>query len=359
MKTYFIFFLIITAVIFVQPIHAQSQNNDKKLNDIFYKAIYEYDHGSMEKAVELLEECLDSEPDNAIFMYELASANYMLKNYDISIKICKKLIKHKDSNFMAYQLLGNAYDFKGNYEKALKTYDDGLKRFPNSARLYFEKAITYYSLDKINNAILNWETAVDLEPGYASSYYFLTKVFSESSEPIWSIIYGEIFLNIEPGTKRSLDISKILYDTYKRAISFEGDKVNIKMSKQISQETLPFTLNYELTQGLCSIAMNKTFSIKSLIELRKEFAKVWSDKYSEKFPLEIVNRHNKLIENGHFEAYNYWLFSEGDKEEFNTWFEKNEQKFHDFGKWTENNPFSIDSTNYFSMRVIIKLCRDK
>jgi tetratricopeptide (TPR) repeat protein len=248
-------------------------------------------------------------------------------------------------------------------DKAIETYDEGIKRFPDSGRLHFEKAIVYLSQNNLKEAVANWETAVNTEPDYSSSYYYLAKYYSLHSESVWALIYGEIFCNLEKNSKRTLEISKLLYDTYSKTINFNEGKTNIDVQITANPENLDyltFLMNYGIVSSLSTIDVEKNFNLANLIKIRKNFLSIWEQKgFLDDYPIVLLDWHQDLIDKGYFEAYNYWLFNAGNKDEFNAWYDSNESKFHDFDSWCSKNHIGVNTNNYFSKSYIKKLIKEK
>ncbi len=134
------------------------------------------------------------------------------------------VLDDKNSMDLYYELVGDCYDDMGKSDKSIDTYSDGLKKFPASGRLHLEIGIALMRKEKYNDALFHFEKGIEVNPEFPSNYYWASRIFcSYSTEKVWGMIYGEIFLNLERTTDRSKEISKLLYDTYKSQITFKGD----------------------------------------------------------------------------------------------------------------------------------------
>lgn len=344
---------IIAVFITCLTVYSQSQSDKDKAEKLFYDGIDYMHSGYIDKSIELLEEACELDPKNVVYPYELSYAYYLNEDYDEVIEILQKLKKHKDADHLVYELLGNAYDMKGRTKRSIEIYYQGLRRFPKSARLYFEIGVTYGRKNKLDSAVKNWEKAIEADPGFSSPYYQLAHLFSYTTEKIWTLIYGELFMNLERKTKRTLEISKLMYDVYKNNISYNGDKISVQFSKVSMPGTMGFSVSYELITTLSLIKLEKKVSISYLNKLRTNFSNIWdSSKPAEKYDVALFKWHKKLIDNGYFDAYNYWLFNAGNPEEFKKWHKENETKFSEFDAWMGANGLIIDSTNYFVRKKI-------
>ena len=74
-----------------------------------------------------------------------------------------------------------------------------------------------------NAAIQHWLTGAEKAPLFSSNYFFLSKTFVEKGNIAAGIIFGETFINLEPTTTRSREISLLLYKCWKDAIFVDGE----------------------------------------------------------------------------------------------------------------------------------------
>lgn len=324
------------------------------------EAIKIMDKGEIEKAISMLEESLNIDTKNYLYPYEIGYAHYLNKDYEKAIKILKKVIKFKKVKEDSFILLAGTLDVSGQPDEAIKIYDKGIKKFPNSGKLYFEKAIALEALEKYEEALNHWEKGIKLTPSYPSNYHAASIYYCKyTTEKLWGILYGELFLNMERGSKRTEEISKLIYDTYKSSIIMDSEsegKVSfsknneIVIPKNMNKFKFPFAMPYEMTMALAitSEMGNNNMGIASFHNIRKEFINHWYDaKRHKEYPNIIYDWHKKLIDKDYFESYNYWMLMKGNEEEFDIWYENNSQEFDDFLEWFSKNPLVIDNKNNF------------
>ena len=81
------------------------------------------------------------------------------------------------------------------------------------------------------DAIKWWEKGIEVDPNYSSNYYNACKYYYFTYDKVWSLIYGEIFVNLESYSKRTPEIKNILAGRLQEIIfgSIAGQK--IKMPK--------------------------------------------------------------------------------------------------------------------------------
>ena len=337
----------------------QSGSDKEKALEFGMEAIKIMDEGKYDEAIELLRKAEKLDPERIDYPYEIAYALYSQKEYKKAIKELKKTVIHKDATDQHFQLLGNCYDNIKKPEEALKVYKQGLEKFPNSGKLYLEQGIVEYFRENYDNAIGYWEKGVEVDPTFSSNYYWLGKIFSYTDERIWSVLYGEVFINLERNSKRTIEMSAILYDTYKKSINVTSDTSGgVSFSKIMTVDpTKEFKIPFQMTFGLTmtmslalEIISNETeISISSINNLRQNFISNWFDQKREKdYPNLLFDFHKQLKEKGYFEAYNYWFLMKGNEDEFGKWYENNETKFNEFADWFNENPLIVNENNYFS-----------
>ena len=340
-----------------------AQTDRSELDKQIGYAIMLMDNGAVDESIEALNELRKTVPDDFIIQYELAYAYYLKQDYAAAIKVLKKLRKNKDAEDILYQLLGNSYDVAGNPKLALGAYKQGLKRFPNSGRLYFEQGVVYGTkYNDFNTALACFEKGIEMDPAYPSNYFWASKLFCESSdEEIWGMIYGELFLNLEPGTQRTEEISRLLYDTYQSEITFPNDTtVSVSFSRNNVIDfaalidagrrilsVLPYGMAvYEATLSLASIG-EKEIGLASLNRIRTAFLENYYKNFGERFPNALFAYQKEVAAAGHLEAYNYWVVSAGDPQGFLVWHDENPEKWEAFVQWFETNPIRLDGNNRF------------
>lgn len=313
----------------------------------------EMDNKQYYRAEELLKEALDICPSDVLkYKYELAWNNYLMKEFKKTIEILDTLSLDPESPADVYQLLGNAYDELGNQNMALITYDKGLRKHPNAGCLFLEKGNLAYKRSNFIGALEQYENGIEKDPTFASNYYRTSQIFLSSSEEVWGIMYGEIFMLLEKGGERAVEMSRKLYETYHSEITFTTKDIRVNFNDPTivysNSKTRPnlFPDNYE--NALVKACQGeKNITLESLIRIRKRFISIFY-RESPSFKNVLFDYHKKLIDLGLFDAYNYWLFGYGNTQEASSWIKNNKSEFDRFISWQEANPFPIKQENVFS-----------
>ncbi|MBL4649191.1 MAG: tetratricopeptide repeat protein [Aureispira sp.] len=350
--------LILLSLLILQSFSLFAQDNKELAWNKAKEALKLMDNGKIEESISLLEECKKLDPEEFTYPYEIAYANVLKKDYKTAIKILNKVKKYKKLNSQVYQMSGNCYSHLGNSKKAIKEYETGMKQFPNSGNLHLEKGNVFLNQKMYSEAVINYKNGIKVDPMYPSNYYRLALIYLNSNNKLNGLIYGEIFMNIERTTPRTQEISGLLYKTYKESMTFSEDGTKAEL------DFCDITLSIEdlekgnLTLPLCA-AFGKNFilgtlghnkiNLGSLSKIRNNFIDLFFKEDYKEYPNVLFEYHKTLVDNGFFEAYNYYILQIGAPEEFQEWLKSNQETFDKFVDWyTENkNIISVDLKNRF------------
>ena len=324
------------------------------------EAIRLMDSGKIDESIALLEETQKLDPEKFDYPYELALAHYMKEDYKGAVKILEKNSDHKNVSDNLFQLLGNCYDILGKTEKAFEAYDVGLKKFPSSGPLYLEKGNVYWGKKDYNKAVGYYEKGIEVDPKFPSNYYRAARIYCNSTEEVWGLIYGEIFINLESNSKRTDEISKLLFDTYRSEIKFTSDSTmsvsfckNMTMNVSDMMDTnnikLPFCMIYEPTLiTSISLAAERKINLETLSIIKTKFIEnYYAMEHDKTHPNILFDYENKIVKAGHSEAYNCWLLRKGDEDAFAKWKSSNTTKWENFGMWLADNELKLDEAHKF------------
>ena len=134
-----VLFLLVAAVAIFSG-HAQTRADLSEaaiegLNEAFMLT----NSGEAEAAMEILNKLDKDNPNNYSVIWGMGYTYSMSGEYNKALEICKRLENHPAASYHAYQLEGNTLQRMGKEEDAIKAYNRGLERFPNSPVLYIEQ----------------------------------------------------------------------------------------------------------------------------------------------------------------------------------------------------------------------------
>lgn len=351
--------LLVLCFVLAVPVESMAQKMDidrqvdaaiKLMDDEFYA-----------ESEQLLKSAIAYDSKNYRAQYELGYLYYLKSDYAKAIKQMKKAATSPDAHGQLYQLMGNAYDLSGDAAKAIATYKEGLKKFPGYGGLYYEMATM---TDDFNEALDCHESGIMADPTYLSNYYYAAALLLDSTEPVWGLMYGEIFMLLESSTDRTVKMSKAMYDAYNKYITIgETDGKRSADHSLTRTEVLydeedfyvPYPLVYAdlMMKALPEDAVK--LDLATLDKMRQAFVAGFFDpngevaSYADEYGNVLLDHQKLIAEAGHMEAYNYWLLQQGDPEAYKAWREEHVEEFDAFVEWYNSHGLNVDMQKRYSM----------
>ena len=331
---------------FTFPLAAQIDT--AKVEKAARDAVNLMDRNLPDKAIEHWDVAIGLRPDFVPYRYERAICHVMAERYDVAIQQLLPIYREPDLFDRGYQLLGNCFDIKGDSSKSLPLYREGLKAFPNSGRLHYELGASAYLNLEIDRALAFWVRGTKVEPGFATNYYWIAKAMGPTDDRIWSVLYGELFLNLEPGTARTKEISEQLYRVWNAAMELghENDPINFCSDKLLEAPgpsgptSMNFATAFEFTVATSSQGyipeegVLDHLSIEELVDTRYRFFKGWqSAGYLETYPNDLFDWHAEIDKAGYLREYFWWTLAYGDPKAMQQHYDGNTTNFDNFMAW--------------------------
>jgi Tfp pilus assembly protein PilF len=288
--------------------------------------------GDYPNAIMVLGNALKMDPENLELQKDLTFAYYLQKNYSASVESGRKLIGRKDADEQCYQILGMAYKAIGENKQADKMYKQGLKKFPSSGELYNEYG-EMLGAKQDAEAIRFWEKGIEVDPGYSSNYYNAARYYFYTYDKVWTLIYGEIFINLESYSRRTPEIKSLLVDGYKKLFTD---------SKSKYQSKNPFAIAYLNVMTNQAQSVNLGVTTESLNILRSKFILEWFEKYGDKYPFRLFEYQRQLLKDGMFDAYNQWAFGASlGLASFQSWTTQHTEDYNRFINFQKGRVFKV------------------
>lgn len=323
--------------------------------ELVQKAVTLMDNEKTQDALEILDKLHQKYPDNYTIAYERCYAMYLSGNYKLVLQEGTKLLNHADTEPQCFQMIGNALDNIGRTEQAMRTYDEGLKRFPNSGFLFLEKGNVHLSHNRFKDALICYLTGVDVQPEFASNYYRLAYLLAQkTNEWFWAGMNAEVVCNMQWNTKRQHEMSQLLYDIYSQGIELTDSSFTVTLTQNTkpirdndSTIFVPLELIYKigvenyLTENRAKLTPNKDFTVTQLSDIRRHALMVVDLSLPGHYRVSLLDYQRELINADLWQAYNMTLFSDFRSETDKQWCESETGKaqLEKFYRWQAEHPF--------------------
>lgn len=299
--------------------------------------------GDYDNAVLVLSSACDKAPEVTVYAKDLAYAYFLKSDAGSAQRIMVKLLEKDDADDRIFLLAGNIQQLAGDYKEAEKLFKKGIKKFEQSGLLY--NALGELQWNRQDYAAINqWEKGIEKDAGYpgnyynAAKYYFLT---ASAEDKIWAIMYGEIFVNLESFSQRTVEVKNFILQAYKKIFA---DKTLFSGNSKKSGFVPAYTSLLGKHQSLISLGVNT----QSLLALRTRFILEWYNTHAATMPHRLFELHQQLLREGMFEAYHQWLFeSVTNVASFENWTRTHPDEYAAFNRFRQNKIFKMAPGQYY------------
>jgi Tfp pilus assembly protein PilF len=296
--------------------------------------------GDYPNAILVLNRGLEQEPKNLEMAKDLAMSYYYQKDNTKALEIINPLLDREDVDDQAFQIAGLIYRQAEMTKDCEKMYKKGLKKFPQSGPLYNELGELQWQQQNFE-AIKQWEKGIETDPSYSKNYYNAAKYYYLTMDKVWSLLYGEIFINMEPLSSRAPEIKQLLVDGYKKLFSDANLETNNK-------DKSPFVKAYlKNMNGQSSVAASG-INTETLTMIRTRFILDWFKDGTPPFKYRLFSYQQQLLREGLFDAYNQWLFGGVQNlSAYQNWVNTNSITYNDFLNFQKGRIFKVQGGEYY------------
>lgn len=296
--------------------------------------------GDYPNAILILNRALVLQPNNLEIAKDLGLNYYYAKDYNKSLDVIKPLLDREDADDQCYQIAGDCYWALDQPKECEKLYRKGIKKLPNSGILYNDLGQLLWTQQDYS-AIKQWEKGIEMDPGFATNYFNASKYYYFTADKVWSVIYGEIFLNIDPLSANSPEIKNILLEGYKKLFA---DADLEKNNTDKNSFTIAFLKSMNKQSSLAASGINA----ETLTMIRTRFILDWYANYATKFPFKLFELQHQLLQNGMFDAYNQWIFATAQNlPAYQNWTTTHSQEYNELTRFQKSRVFKIPAGQYY------------
>lgn len=327
-------FILLIAFCCQQALYAQDV---KQLLDNARSYMHQGDYPN---AILVLNRALAMQPDNLEITKDLGLNYYYAQNYKKAIEVLTPLFSRNDVDDQCFQIAGDAHWAMEEAKEAEAVYRKGIKKLPNSGPLYNELGKVLWTKNDYS-AIKVWEKGIEKDPGFAGNYYNASKYYYLTYDKVWSLVYGEIFINIDPKNEYCTEIKKILLEGYKKLFADADLEKNNK-------DKSSFAIAYLKTMNKQSNQVSSGINTTTLGKIRTGFITDWNATYAVQFPFKLFQLHKQFMEEGLFDAYNQWVFAtDQHMAAYQEWKKTNAKAYNDLNRFIQDRIFKVPAGQYY------------
>ncbi|HTL06889.1 MAG TPA: hypothetical protein VL307_01485 [Chitinophagaceae bacterium] len=291
-------------------------------------------------AVLVLNKAHDLEPNNLSVSKDLALAYYQKADYPKMQSVIKPLLDKPDADVEVYQLGGMLYKALADSKECERVYKKGLKAFPDSGPLLSDYGELLWSKQDFS-AIKQWEHGIQADPSFTGNYYNAARYYYFTRDKAWGLIYGEMFVNMESFSRRTVEIKELLVEGYKKLYT----DADILKNQDTKNEFVVAFLNAMNKQAELA---RKGITAETLTMIRTRFILDWFEKDAARFPFRLFDYQRQLLKEGSFNAYNQWLFgSVQNAAAFEAWTSTHSTEYKQFTTAQSSRMFKTVAGQYY------------
>jgi len=300
--------------------------------------------GDFDNAILVLVRALEMDKKNLELQKDLVMSYYLKRDYEKALEGVKSLIDRDDADVVTFQIAGNVYKALEEGKECEKMYKKALKKFPRSGPLHSEYGELLWAM-KDFSAIQHWEEGIRADPSYSGNYYNAAQYYFFTKDKVWSLIYGEIFINMESMGERGAAMKQQLLQGYKEKLFAETD-----LMKGEEKNKSEFAKRFLETIGKSSSLVNKGINIETLTMIRTRFILDWFNSHSNRYPFRLFDFHRQLLSEGMFEAYNQWLFGPVENlAAYDNWTKTHPEEYSSFSAFQKSRIFRMPQGQYYQV----------
>ena len=299
--------------------------------------------GDYGNAVIVLNRAIEQAPGSMELLTDLAYVYYLQRDFGKAIDVIKPLTERDDAEIRTYQIAGNVYRAIAEISTCERMYRRALKKFPDSGPLNAEYGEMLQARRDGAAAVAQWEKGIQLDPSYPANYYHAARYYFSNGEMLRSLIYGEIFLNMDTYSGRSAEVKELLLEAYK---NFYANPTGPKLSNL--RKRTPFEDAFKAALLAQSSLASMGIDVDRLIMIRTRFVLQWFNNAGEPFPHRMIDQQRQLLREGLFEAYNQWLFGAASNAvAYQMWAGTHAEDIAAFSRFQQNRVFRMPAGQYY------------
>jgi tetratricopeptide (TPR) repeat protein len=298
--------------------------------------------GDFDNAIIVLTRALQQDKDNLEMQKDLVMSYYLKRDYQKALSGVEALIDRNDADAVTFQIAGNVYKALEMVKDAEKMYKKGLKKFPKNGPLYSEYGELLWA-KKDFSAIEQWEKGIEMDPAFSGNYYNAAVYYFYTKDKVWSLIYGEIFVNMESLSERGVAMKGQLLQVYKEKLFADADLMKGE-EKNKSEFAKAFLQAMSKQASLAGRGINT----ETLTMIRTRFILDWYEKNAVRFPFRLFDYQQQLIREGMFDAYNQWLFGATENlAAYDNWTKTHAEEYNGFNTFIRGRVFKMPPGQHY------------
>lgn len=296
--------------------------------------------GAFDKADSCFQRAYQLDSTSISLMRDWALTQWYLKDYARGIQLIQAWFQKDTVDEQILRIAVMLY--KGNQQppEAEQLLKQATEKYPTNGAFYHDYGELL--LDQ-NDArcISQWEKGIAYDPGFPDNYFQACIFYTNRHQWLWAALYGEIYINLDPLNTKSSRIRELLLRSYRELFA---EIVADSLSVPENDFTGLILDNYKKQTDRLRTAMPTPL----ITMIRARFIVDWFIEAGNKFPFSLFEWQRTLMREGHFEAYNQWIFGVSENmSAFQRWLSLNRESYAEFLRFQRQQVFQVPPGQYY------------
>lgn len=302
------FFIIIS----VYSLHSQNIS----VQDIIQEGVELHDSGEYKEAIDKYNKALEMDSTSISAVYEMSLSYLALKDFENASLYSTQVINSDVETLLpgAYAVKSEALAEMDSVDKAIELLYEGLEKNGEDYLLNFNLAINFFKKGDIDKTLEFVKKAIDLDKSHSGA--FLLNAYALNEKGLWvqSILSFQMFLLLEPDSKRSKNAFEEMLQTMRiekadKPVerSFIQQQMSRKESTVQNVDIPPLSIENGLNRNFVYNAITTT--LDSLENLSEEVDEFTVFKTVNMEIMKVLERESKGLKEGTFWTFYIPFFS--------------------------------------------------
>lgn len=197
--------LVTISVTLLFTLTAYGQNRDPRVEELIKEGVELHDEGEYEEAIDRYLEALQLDSTSVLANYELSLSYLALRDFENALEYSSWVIASSNEQLCsgAYAVKSEALAGLNRVDEAIALLKEGLEKHGDEYLLHFNMALNYYKRGNTDKTLEHLKRAIDLDKTHSGA--FLLNAYALNDKGLWiqSILSFQMFLLLEPDSRRS------------------------------------------------------------------------------------------------------------------------------------------------------------
>lgn len=165
MKFFLCFCAIVICIIHTNLLQAQDNNPLIDSKDILQQGVNTSDAGDYAGAIKLYDRVSENDTNYELVLTEKSFSYVENKQYDKAGAVCREgLTLGTEYGNVFYVNLASSLDNSGKHDSAVIVYNEGIAKYPNDYKLYYNLGLTQMNIKDYSGALKSFQKSLEINP---------------------------------------------------------------------------------------------------------------------------------------------------------------------------------------------------